>query len=113
MMGQHNSKECAAICLPSFANKCEANHTVCHRTRLLNPDSSTIAFFKLLNFKNGSKPMTDVTQALCFVLLVICLGACLIRAFWELESARQRRRERNQFVRNATRRVMPVTKRGV
>jgi hypothetical protein len=56
--------------------------------------------------------MTDTTQALCFVLLVICLGSCLIRAFWEIESARQRRRERNQFVRDAMRAVTPVTRRG-
>jgi hypothetical protein len=65
-----------------------------------------------ISIANGSKPMTDITQALCLVLLVICLGACLILAFWELESARQRRRERNQFVRDARRTVMPVTKRG-
>jgi hypothetical protein len=62
--------------------------------------------------KFGIAPMTDTTQALCFVLLVICLGSCLIRAFWEIESARQRRRERNQFVRHTTRTVVPVTKRG-
>jgi hypothetical protein len=56
--------------------------------------------------------MSDTTQALCLVLLVICLGFCLIRAFWELESARQRRREQIQFVRDAMRTVIPVTKRG-
>jgi len=55
--------------------------------------------------------MTDVVQTLCFVLLVICLGACLMSAFWELESAHQRRRERNQFVRDARRTVSPVIKR--
>jgi hypothetical protein len=56
--------------------------------------------------------MGDTAQALCLVLLVICLGSCLIRAFSELESARQRRREQMQFVSDATRTVIPVTKRG-
>jgi hypothetical protein len=56
--------------------------------------------------------MSDTTQALCLVLLVICLGSCLIRAFWELESARQRRREQIQFVRDAKRTVIPATNRG-
>jgi hypothetical protein len=56
--------------------------------------------------------MSDTTQALCLVLLVICLGSCLIRAFWELESARQRRREQIQFVRDAMRTVIPATNRG-
>jgi hypothetical protein len=56
--------------------------------------------------------MGDTTQALCLVLLVICLGSRLIRAFWELESARLRRREQIQFVRDATRTLIPITKRG-
>jgi hypothetical protein len=56
--------------------------------------------------------MSDTTQALCLVLLVICLGSCLIRAFWELESARQRRREQIQFVRDTKRTVIPATNRG-
>jgi hypothetical protein len=55
--------------------------------------------------------MTDTTQALCFVLLVICLGACLIRAFFEFELARQRRRQRKQIVGDAMRSVMPAARR--
>ena len=54
--------------------------------------------------------MTAATQTVWLVLLVICLGPCLVFAFWQIESARQRRRERNQFVRDAMGTVMPVTK---
>jgi hypothetical protein len=55
--------------------------------------------------------MTDVVQTLCLMLLIICLGACLIAAFWEIEAARQRRRERNRFVRDAMRTVVRVSER--
>jgi len=32
-----------------------------------------------------------VDQAFLLLLIVFCLGACLIRAFWELEQLRARR----------------------
>jgi hypothetical protein len=56
--------------------------------------------------------MSDVTQTLAFALLVICLGACLICAFRELELVRQRHRARSRLVRDAMRTVLPVIKRG-
>ena len=61
---------------------------------------------------DGLKIMTDIMQTLCFLLIVTCLGACLIAAFCEIEAARRRRRERSQFVREAMRTVVSVTKRG-
>jgi hypothetical protein len=60
---------------------------------------------------SGLEIMTDVVQTLCFVLVVTCLGACLIAAFWEIEAARQRRRDRKEFVREAMRTVVPVRER--
>jgi hypothetical protein len=56
--------------------------------------------------------MTDVTQTLCFVLLVVCLGGCFMRAVWEFEHGRQRRRERKQMTEHAMRTVSPVIERG-
>jgi hypothetical protein len=32
-----------------------------------------------------------VDQAFLLLLIVICLGTCLVRAFWELEQVRSRR----------------------
>lgn len=32
-----------------------------------------------------------VDQALLLLLIVVCLGTCLVRAFWELEQVRMRR----------------------
>jgi hypothetical protein len=32
-----------------------------------------------------------VDQALLLLLIVFCLGTCLVRAFWELEQVRTRR----------------------
>jgi hypothetical protein len=55
--------------------------------------------------------MTEITQTLCLVGVVVCLCPCLIWAFVELESARQRRRERNRFVREAMRTVISITRR--
>jgi hypothetical protein len=44
-------------------------------------------------------------------LLIFCLGACLITAFCEAEAARQRRRERKQFIRDAMRSTLIVPER--
>ena len=35
--------------------------------------------------------ITPVDQAFLLLLIVLCLGSCLIRAFWELEQVRARR----------------------
>jgi hypothetical protein len=56
--------------------------------------------------------MSDITQTFCFVLVAFCLGGCLIRAFWEVEAARERRREQKQFIRDAMRGVVTSTERG-
>ncbi|WFU21355.1 hypothetical protein QA649_24950 [Bradyrhizobium sp. CB1717] len=32
-----------------------------------------------------------VDQAFLLLLIIFCLGTCLVRAFWELEQARARR----------------------
>jgi hypothetical protein len=36
--------------------------------------------------------LTDTEQAVLFFPMAACLGACFIRAFWEMEQARERRR---------------------
>jgi hypothetical protein len=36
--------------------------------------------------------VADPDRAFAFLLIVACLGACFIRAFWQLEQARERRR---------------------
>jgi hypothetical protein len=50
--------------------------------------------------------MSNINQTLCFLLLIICLGGCFIWALWEVEAARQRRRQRTQLVREAMRTVL-------
>jgi hypothetical protein len=40
---------------------------------------------------NGMTHITPVDQAFLLLLIVLCLGSCLIRAFWELEQVRARR----------------------
>jgi hypothetical protein len=39
---------------------------------------------------------TDIDQTILFLLIVICLGACFIWAFWELEQMREGRRKSAQ-----------------
>jgi hypothetical protein len=36
--------------------------------------------------------LAPVDQVFLLLVIVFCLGSCLIRAFWELEQARARRR---------------------
>jgi hypothetical protein len=36
--------------------------------------------------------MTGNEDVICFLGLVLCLGVCLMRAFWEIERWRQGRR---------------------
>jgi hypothetical protein len=35
--------------------------------------------------------IAPVDQAFLLLLIVFCLGSCLVRAFWELEQVRERR----------------------
>jgi hypothetical protein len=36
---------------------------------------------------------TLADQAFFLVLITTCLGACIVRAFWEIEQSRERRRQ--------------------
>jgi hypothetical protein len=55
--------------------------------------------------------MSDVDQTLCLLLLIFCLGACLMTAFYEIEAARARKRERKEFIRAAMRSTLIVPER--
>jgi cbb3-type cytochrome oxidase subunit 3 len=46
-------------------------------------------------------------QAFCLMLISICLGACFVWAFWEIEEARQRRQRHDAFVHETRRSVKP------
>jgi hypothetical protein len=50
--------------------------------------------------------MSASGQAFCLIALMVGLGACLIRAVWEIEAFRERRRCREVFVRNAMQSVI-------
>ena len=56
--------------------------------------------------------MSDINQTLCFLFLIICLGGCFTWALWEVEAARQRRRQRKQIVYEAMRTVLTRADRG-
>lgn len=55
--------------------------------------------------------MSDIDQVFCFLLLILCLGACLVAAFREIEATRQRKRERRQFIRETMRSTLIVPER--
>jgi hypothetical protein len=55
--------------------------------------------------------MSDVDQTFFLLLLIFCLGACLVTAFREAEAVRQRRRERKQFIRDAMRSTLIMPER--
>jgi hypothetical protein len=40
--------------------------------------------------------LADADQAFLLVLITACLGACIVRAFWEIEQSRERRRQRSR-----------------
>jgi hypothetical protein len=40
----------------------------------------------------GMTHLAPADQTFLLLVIVFCLGSCLIRAFWELEQARARRR---------------------
>ncbi|WP_426610789.1 hypothetical protein [Bradyrhizobium sp. McL0616] len=46
-------------------------------------------------------------QAFWFVVISVCLGACFVWAFWEIEQARRHRQHRREFVRDARRSIVP------
>jgi cbb3-type cytochrome oxidase subunit 3 len=39
---------------------------------------------------------TLADQAFLLVLITICLGACVVRAFWEIEQSRERQRQQSR-----------------
>jgi len=46
-------------------------------------------------------------QAFLLMLISVCLGACLVWAFWEIEEAQRRRRQRRDLVHGARRSIRP------
>lgn len=50
---------------------------------------------------------TASDQAFLLMLISVCLGACFVWAFWELEESRQRRQRHDASVRDARRSVRP------
>jgi hypothetical protein len=44
-------------------------------------------------------------QAFLFVVISVCLGACFVWAFWEIEEARRHRQQHREFVRDARRSI--------
>jgi len=49
--------------------------------------------------------LTDANQTFLLVLITACLGACFVRAFWEIEQSQERRRERDAVQPTRRRRV--------
>jgi hypothetical protein len=47
---------------------------------------------------------TLANQAFLLVLISACLGACIVRAFWEIEQSRERRRQQGRNAVQPTRR---------
>ena len=52
--------------------------------------------------------MSESDQAFCLIGLIVCLGACLIWATFEIESWRQRQRWRQEVVHDAMRTVVMI-----
>lgn len=42
-------------------------------------------------FKLGMREIANFDQTVLLLLIIACLGPCLVRAVWELEQARTRR----------------------
>jgi hypothetical protein len=50
-------------------------------------------------------PMSTLAdQAFLLMLITTCLGACIVRAFWEIEQSRERRRQQSRNAAMPTRR---------
>jgi len=47
-------------------------------------------------------------QALLLILIIVCLGACFVWAFWEIEEIRRRRKLQRQLVGEARRSVISL-----
>jgi hypothetical protein len=46
-------------------------------------------------------------KAFFLILISVCLGACFVWAFWEIEEARRRRQQHRELVSEARRSVRP------
>jgi cbb3-type cytochrome oxidase subunit 3 len=46
---------------------------------------------------------TASDQAFVLVAISVCLGACFVWAFWEIEEARRHRQQRHDLVRDSRR----------
>jgi cbb3-type cytochrome oxidase subunit 3 len=44
-------------------------------------------------------------RAFLLILISVCLGACFVWAFWEIEEARKRRQQHRELARDARRLV--------
>ena len=58
-----------------------------------------MACFELMPFFRNS------IKRFVFLLIVVCLGTCLVWAFWEIENARERRRQQLTVLNNARRTI--------
>jgi hypothetical protein len=47
---------------------------------------------------------TLADQSFLLGLITTCLGACLVRAFWQIEQSRERRRQQSRHAAQSTRR---------
>ncbi len=50
---------------------------------------------------------SECDQTFLLLVIVVCLGACLVWAFWEIENARERRRQQLTMLREARRVIRP------
>lgn len=50
---------------------------------------------------------TASDRAFLLMLISVCLGACFVWAFWEIEEARRRRQQHRELVSDARRSVTP------
>jgi hypothetical protein len=72
--------------------------------------STSVSMHACTASRSDSPDMSDIEQALCLMGLVVCLGACFIRALYEIEVWRQRHRWRAELIRDAMRSVLAVRK---
>lgn len=50
---------------------------------------------------------TASDQAILLMLISVCLGACFVWAFWEIEEARRRRQRRRDLLHGVRRSIKP------
>jgi hypothetical protein len=51
--------------------------------------------------------LSESDQTFLLLLIIVCLGACLVWAFWEIENARERRRQQSTILSEARRMIRP------